>query len=158
MDVRARVEGRGEEAREGDTGATRVDASARGAELVAEYRASDVDDAAGRRLVVDRAVPVGSDGAVATRVGRGDGGVARRVREGRRGGKSSRLGASHIARSTSTAPRGRYGSWDAEASPVAARIARRVPRSSAVAAVVDSSALRVRISSKSYRGTRGIVL
>ena len=74
VDVRARVEGRGEEAREGDTGATRVDASARGAELVAEYRASDVDDAPGRRLVVDRAVPVGSDGAVATRVGRGDGG------------------------------------------------------------------------------------
>ena len=74
VDVRARVEGRGEEAREGDTGATRVDASARGAELVAEYRASDVDDAAGRRLIVDRAVPVGSDGAVATRVGRGDGG------------------------------------------------------------------------------------
>ena len=86
------------------------------------------------------------------------GAVARRVREGRRGGKSSRLGASHIARSTSTAPRGRYGSWDAEASPVAARIARRVPRSSAVAAVVDSSAQRVRISSNSYRGTRGIVL
>jgi len=74
VDVRARGVGRGEEAREGDTGATRVDASARGAELVAEYRASDVDDAAGRRLVVDRAVPFGSDGAVATRVGRGDGG------------------------------------------------------------------------------------